>query len=204
MLCYLEGLTHEAAARRLNWPVGTVEGRLVRARGLLRSRLTRRGLAPAIGLLAATACGGSCLGAGATHALCRFHDEERRFLRCRGILRRPAIPRHVRRCLPARSSEHMRLVLDQVGRCRHDDRRPHRGFRRCAMRFSQDSRLSGQQEKRAAASPRRARQGLFRVLFLQGANIELGVRYIARGSRNGARYSDRDASRSQAGPRGKR
>src|SRR5262249_7346974 len=53
VLCYLEGLTHEAAARRLSWPVGTVEGRLARARGLLRSRLTRRGLAPAIGLLAA-------------------------------------------------------------------------------------------------------------------------------------------------------
>ncbi len=54
MLCYLEGLTHEAAARRLNWPVGTVEGRLARARGLLRSRLNRRGLVPAIGLLGAS------------------------------------------------------------------------------------------------------------------------------------------------------
>ena len=54
VLCYLERLTHEAAARRLRWPVGTVEGRLARARGLLRSRLTRRGLAPAIGLLGAS------------------------------------------------------------------------------------------------------------------------------------------------------
>jgi hypothetical protein len=59
VLCYLEGLTHEAAARRLSWPIGSVEGRLARARGLLRSRLTRRGWALAIGLLGASVSAGT-------------------------------------------------------------------------------------------------------------------------------------------------
>jgi RNA polymerase sigma factor (sigma-70 family) len=45
VLCYLEGRTHEEAARQLRWPIGSVKGRLSRARGLLRDRLTRRGLA---------------------------------------------------------------------------------------------------------------------------------------------------------------
>jgi RNA polymerase sigma factor (sigma-70 family) len=45
VLCYFEGLTHEAAAERLGWPLGTVKGRLARARERLRIRLTRRGLA---------------------------------------------------------------------------------------------------------------------------------------------------------------
>ena len=33
VLCYLEGLTHDQAARRLRCPVGTVRSRLSRARG---------------------------------------------------------------------------------------------------------------------------------------------------------------------------
>ena len=52
VLCYLEGLTQEQAARRLRCPVGTVESRLHRARKRLRSSLSRRGLAPAGGVLA--------------------------------------------------------------------------------------------------------------------------------------------------------
>jgi hypothetical protein len=37
-------LTHQEAADRLNWPVGTVRGRLARGRALLRGRLERSGL----------------------------------------------------------------------------------------------------------------------------------------------------------------
>ena len=55
LLCDLEGQTHQEVAQRLGWPVGTVSVRVSRARGLLRARLTRRGLAPAVGLLAAGA-----------------------------------------------------------------------------------------------------------------------------------------------------
>ena len=44
VLCYLEGLTHDEAASRLRWPVGTVRSRLARARTRLRQRLARHGL----------------------------------------------------------------------------------------------------------------------------------------------------------------
>jgi RNA polymerase sigma factor (sigma-70 family) len=53
VLCDLEGLTHEEAARRLGWPVGTVKSRQARARERLRGRLIRRGLAPLSGGIAA-------------------------------------------------------------------------------------------------------------------------------------------------------
>jgi RNA polymerase sigma factor (sigma-70 family) len=53
VLCYLEGHTHEEAARKLGWTNGTVCGRLARAKAMLRARLVRRGLAPSAALLTA-------------------------------------------------------------------------------------------------------------------------------------------------------
>ena len=44
VLCHLEGMTHEQAAERLGWPVGTVKSRMARGRDRLKARLARRGL----------------------------------------------------------------------------------------------------------------------------------------------------------------
>ena len=52
VLCLLEGMTPEQAARHLGWPVGTVHSRLARGRERLRGRLTRRGLMVPAGLRA--------------------------------------------------------------------------------------------------------------------------------------------------------
>ncbi|MFI5456597.1 MAG: RNA polymerase sigma factor [Isosphaerales bacterium] len=59
VLCYLEGLTHDEAAARLSWPVGTVRSRQSRARETLRNRLNRRGVtaSTAIGPLSAWLAG---------------------------------------------------------------------------------------------------------------------------------------------------
>jgi RNA polymerase sigma factor (sigma-70 family) len=53
VLCYLEGLTTEVAARRLACAQGTIMSGLSRGRDQLRQRLTRRGLGPAAGFLTA-------------------------------------------------------------------------------------------------------------------------------------------------------
>jgi len=59
---FLEGRTHEQAARYLGCPVETVKSRLARGRKRLRGRLVRRGVAPVLALAAASA-GGAARGA---------------------------------------------------------------------------------------------------------------------------------------------
>jgi RNA polymerase sigma factor (sigma-70 family) len=57
VLCHLEGLSNEEAARRLGCPRGTVLSRLARARQRLRDRLVRRGIDPSGAMLAAALAG---------------------------------------------------------------------------------------------------------------------------------------------------
>ncbi len=52
VLCYLEGKSHEQAARELGWPKRSLTNQLARARELLRERLTGRGVALSAGALA--------------------------------------------------------------------------------------------------------------------------------------------------------
>ena len=56
VLCYLEGRTHEEAARHLGWPAGSMSRRLERARTLLRRRLADRGVSLVIGLFGLALC----------------------------------------------------------------------------------------------------------------------------------------------------
>ncbi len=68
VLCLLEGLTPEQAARQLKCPEGTVHSRLARGRVQLRGRLIRRGLPGVAGPLA-LACDRNCVSAAVPAAL---------------------------------------------------------------------------------------------------------------------------------------
>ncbi|HEX4612261.1 MAG TPA: sigma-70 family RNA polymerase sigma factor, partial [Urbifossiella sp.] len=58
LLCFLGGLTYADAARRLGWPVGTVAGRVARAKDWLRDRLSGRGVGgPAAGVVGGVLAG---------------------------------------------------------------------------------------------------------------------------------------------------
>jgi DNA-directed RNA polymerase specialized sigma24 family protein len=61
ILGYLEGKTNEEISQILESPVGTVKGRLRRARILLRSRLLRRGLDLLAAILLTAVAGGTVL-----------------------------------------------------------------------------------------------------------------------------------------------
>jgi RNA polymerase sigma factor (sigma-70 family) len=54
ILSYMEGKTNEEVAELLQWPVGTVKGRLSHARELLRRRLMRRGMVLSVAFLMTT------------------------------------------------------------------------------------------------------------------------------------------------------
>jgi RNA polymerase sigma factor (sigma-70 family) len=62
ILCCLEGLSQEEAARRLGWKTGSLKGRLERGRKRLHARLGRRGLTLAAALAAVEASRGACSG----------------------------------------------------------------------------------------------------------------------------------------------
>jgi RNA polymerase sigma factor (sigma-70 family) len=53
VLCYLDGMTNEGAARTLGLPSGSMSGRLEKGRELLRERLARRGVAVTTAVLGA-------------------------------------------------------------------------------------------------------------------------------------------------------
>ncbi len=55
VLCYLEHMTYQQAASHLRWSESTTQGRLARARSLLRARLARRGVTLGVATLGALA-----------------------------------------------------------------------------------------------------------------------------------------------------
>ena len=77
ILCHLEGKGHKEAAEQLGWPVGTLSGRLSRARRMLAKRLARGGFAVSAGRFAMLSlsyrCGESaCISASLVNSTVKF------------------------------------------------------------------------------------------------------------------------------------
>ena len=66
LLCYMEGLSNQAAAARLGCSLGTIAGWLSRARELLKKRLLRRGITAPFGFLLCFAGNASAMEIGGT------------------------------------------------------------------------------------------------------------------------------------------
>ena len=79
VLCYLQGLSTQAAAQRLGCPQGTVLSRLSRGREQLRQRLTRRGLTLPAGMLTAGLAAESAKSRRPSRARTRCDSGRRRF-----------------------------------------------------------------------------------------------------------------------------
>jgi RNA polymerase sigma factor (sigma-70 family) len=72
VLCDLEGVGQPDAAVRLGWPLGTLTGRLCKARKRLLEKLTRRGIAPAVLALGGLAGSAGTVPAGLVKQVCCF------------------------------------------------------------------------------------------------------------------------------------
>jgi len=177
VLCYLEGLTHEVAARRLSWPVGTVEGRLARARALLRSRLTRRGLAPVIGLLGAAASA-EAASARSSIALVNSTAEAGLSFAARNAAASGMVSARAAK-LAERILGAMRLSAMQTAAAAMMFVAFAAAFAFVHMVSSHDSYLLGNQGK-GTVQPAPVPARVLRVLLIQGAPITWEYRYAAR------------------------
>jgi len=79
VLCCLEGLAQEEAARRLGWTAGAVKGRLERGRKHLHGRLARRGLTLGVALGVAEAARGTASAAVPVSLILSTADAATRF-----------------------------------------------------------------------------------------------------------------------------